>query len=157
MRVLLIATNQHDRLMSRMNAQPLPIGLAYLAGALAASPHVVKTLDLMFSEDPLGDVEQAVREFQPALVGLSIRNLSNQSYLNPQWALPFSKAVIDIGRPTSFISRLPRPAASWRLWREEAAGELRAGTVWARGVAGERAAGQRARCAEAPENQRRTT
>jgi len=95
MRVLLIATNQHDRLMSRMNAQPLPIGLAYLAGALAASPHVVKTLDLMFSEDPLGDVEQAVREFQPALVGLSIRNLGNQSYLNPQWALPFSKTVIE--------------------------------------------------------------
>ncbi len=95
MRVLLIATNQYDRLMSRMNAQPLPIGLAYLAGALAASPHRVKTLDLMFSEDPLGDVEQAVREFQPQLVGLSVRNLSNQSYLNTQWALPFSKAVID--------------------------------------------------------------
>jgi len=95
MRVLLIATNRHDRCMSRMNAQPLPIGLAYLAGALAASPHVVKTLDLMFSEDPLGDARQAVQEFQPALVGLSIRNLSNQSYLDPQWALPFSKAVID--------------------------------------------------------------
>ena len=80
MRVLLIATNRYDRCMSRMQAQPLPIGLAYLAGALAASPHAVKTLDLMFSEDPLGDVEQAVREFQPTLVGLSIRNISNGSY-----------------------------------------------------------------------------
>src|SRR2546428_11510615 len=95
MRVLLIATNRYDRCMSRMNAQPLPIGLAYLAGALAASPHVVKTLDLMFSEDPLGDVQQAVQEFQPALVGISIRNLSNQSYLDPQWSLPFSKDVIN--------------------------------------------------------------
>jgi hypothetical protein len=94
MRVLLIATNQYDRCMSRMNAQPLPIGLAYLAGALAVSPHVVKTLDLMFSEDPLGDVEQAVQEFQPGLVGLSIRNISNGSYMDPQWVLPFSKAVI---------------------------------------------------------------
>jgi hypothetical protein len=95
MRVLLIATNRYDRCMSRMQAQPLPIGLAYLAGALAASPHAVKTLDLMFSEDPLGDVEQAIREFRPALVGLSIRNISNGSYLDPQWVLPFSKAVID--------------------------------------------------------------
>src|SRR5262245_12677704 len=85
MRVLLIATNRYDRCMSRMNAQPLPIGLAYLAGALAASPHVVKTLDLMFSDDPLDEVERVVREFQPALVGISIRNLSNQSYLDPQW------------------------------------------------------------------------
>lgn len=98
MRVLLIATNQHDRLMGRMQAQPLPIGLAYLAGALAASPHQVKTLDLMFAEDPLGDVAQAIRAFQPQLVGLSVRNLSNQSYLHPQWALPFSKAVIDTVR-----------------------------------------------------------
>ena len=47
MRVLLIATNRYNRCMSRMQAQPLPIGLAYLAGALAASPHAVKTLDLM--------------------------------------------------------------------------------------------------------------
>jgi hypothetical protein len=95
MRVLLIATNRYDRCLSRMNAQPLPIGLAYLAGALATSAHVVKTLDLMFSDDPLGDVQRTVQEFQPALVGISIRNLSNQSYLDPQWALPFSKAVID--------------------------------------------------------------
>ena len=95
MRVLLIATNRYDRCMSRMHAQPLPIGLAYLAGALTTSAHRVKTLDLMFADDPLGDVQQTVQAFQPALVGISIRNLSNQSYLDPQWALPFSKAVID--------------------------------------------------------------
>ncbi|MGQ4806697.1 hypothetical protein NKDENANG_00030 [Candidatus Entotheonellaceae bacterium PAL068K] len=95
MRVLLIATNRHSRLMSRMYAQPLPIGMAYVAGALAASRHEVKTLDLMFSNDYLGDVEQAVRAFQPDMVGISIRNLSNHSYLDPQWALPISKQVID--------------------------------------------------------------
>lgn len=95
MRVLLIATNRHDRLMSRMVARPLPIGLAYVAGALAVSQHEVKTLDLMFSDDYLGDVEQAVQGFQPNLVGISIRNLGNHSYIDPQWALPISKAVIE--------------------------------------------------------------
>ncbi len=94
MRVLLIATNRHDQLMSRMSARPLPIGMAYVAGALAASQHRVKTLDLMFSEDYLGDVEQVVREFQPELVGISMRNLGNHSYLNPQWDLPISKEVV---------------------------------------------------------------
>ncbi len=54
MRVLLIATNRYDRCMSRMNAQPLPIGLAYLAGALATSPHIVKTLDLELPRPPMG-------------------------------------------------------------------------------------------------------
>lgn len=94
MRVLLIATNRHDQLMSRMSARPLPIGMAYVAGALAASQHTVKTLDLMFSEDYLGDVEQVVREFRPDLVGISMRNLGNHSYLNPQWDLPISKEVV---------------------------------------------------------------
>ena len=94
MRVLLIATNRHGRLMSRMNAQPMPIGLAYVAGALAESDHEIKVLDLMFSDDYLGDVKTAVRTFQPAMVGISIRNLSNHSYLDPQWALPLSKEVI---------------------------------------------------------------
>ena len=98
MRVLLIATNRHDRLMSRLSAKPLPIGLAYVAGAFANSRHTVTSLDLMFSEDASADVERAVRDVQPDLVGISLRNLSNHSYLDPQWALPDSKAVIDTVR-----------------------------------------------------------
>ncbi len=98
MRVLLIATNRHDRLMSRLNAKPLPIGLAYVAGTFANSRHTAKSLDLMFSEDASADVERAVRDVQPDLVGISLRNLSNHSCLDPQWALPASKAVIDVVR-----------------------------------------------------------
>ena len=90
MRVLLIATNRHDRLMSRLNAKPLPIGLAYVAGAFANSRHSVTSLDLMFSEDASADVKRAVRDVQPDLVGISLRNLSNHSYLDrctgtPAW------------------------------------------------------------------------
>ena len=101
MRVLLIATNQHHRLMSRMDARPLPIGLAYVAGSLDRSRHSVKVLDLMFSGDALADVKAAVQEFEPDVVGVSIRNLSNHSYLDPQWALPSSKAVIQQVRAVS--------------------------------------------------------
>jgi len=95
MRVLLIATNRHDRLQSRLNAQPMPIGLAYIAGHMNHERHQVKVLDLMFSDDHLADVEAAVREFQPEMVGMSVRNLSNHSYMNTIWALPISKEVID--------------------------------------------------------------
>ncbi len=95
MRILLIATNRHNRLQSRMNAQPLPIGLAYVAGHLDPDRHTLKVLDLMFAgDDYLSDVEDAVREFSPQLVGISLRNLSNHSYLDPQWALPLTKEVI---------------------------------------------------------------
>ncbi len=102
MRILLIATNRHKSLMGRMNAQPLPIGLAYIAGYLDQSRHTVKMLDLMFSEDNyLQEVEATVRAFQPQLVGISIRNLSNHSYLDPQWQLPITKAVIARLRATT--------------------------------------------------------
>ena len=103
MRILLIATNKDDRLMSRMDARPLPIGLAYVAGYLDSSRHTIKMLDLMFSTDYLADTENAVREFAPELVGLSIRNLDNFSYLHTQWALPTAKEVIQKIRTVSEV------------------------------------------------------
>ena len=95
MRILLIATNRHQRLMGRMNAQPAPIGLAYIAGYLDPDRHEVKVLDLMFSDDYLEETERTVREFQPDLIGVSLRNLDNVSYVDPQWTLPATKEVID--------------------------------------------------------------
>ena len=95
MRILLIATNKHQRLMSRMNAFPAPIGLAYIAGYLDPERHDVKILDLMFSEDYLDDTERVVREFRPDLIGISLRTLDNVSYMDPQWTLPGTKEVID--------------------------------------------------------------
>ncbi len=101
MRVLMIATNRHHRLMSRMEARPLPIGMAYVAAYLDQDRHSVKTLDLMFSDDYLADVENTVNEFKPDVVGISLRNLSNHSYIDPQWALPITKEVIDKVRSIS--------------------------------------------------------
>ena len=95
MRVLLVATNRYDRVNNRMNAQPMPIGLAYIAGHLDHERHQVKVVDLMFADDYLAEIEQTVREFQPHVVGISLRNLSNHSYLNTQWALPITRDVID--------------------------------------------------------------
>lgn len=101
MRILLIATNRDDKLMSRMDARPLPIGLAYVAGYLDSNRHSIKMLDLMFSTDYLADTENVVREFAPDLVGLSIRNLDNFSYLHTHWALPTAKEVIQRIRAVS--------------------------------------------------------
>ena len=95
MKVLLIATNRHGRWMTNYQAQPLPLGLAYIAGYLDPEQHPTKMLDLMFADDYLGEVEKAVKEFQPGLVGLSMRNLDNGSNLNPESVLPITKDVID--------------------------------------------------------------
>ena len=101
MKVLLIATNRHGRYMTNLQAQPLPLGLAYIAGYLDPEQHNTKMLDLMFADDYLGDVERAVKDFQPDLVGLSIRNLDNGSNLNPQSVLPITKEVTDLVRSIS--------------------------------------------------------
>ena len=101
MRVLLIATNRHGRLMSRMDARPLPIGLAYVAGHLDPSRHTTKMLDLMFSDDYQADVADVLKDFRPDVVGLSIRNLDNGSYVDPQWVLPVTKEVTEQIRANS--------------------------------------------------------
>lgn len=95
MKILLVATNQTDRFMDRMVVRPVPIGLAYIAAAVDEERHQMRVLDLMFSDDGPADVEEAVREFQPNLVGLSIRNLDNQSYFNPVWNLPGVRDIVD--------------------------------------------------------------
>ena len=93
-RILLIATNRYNRWMSKEEVRPLPIGLGYVAAYIDQKRHPLRVLDLMFSEDYLSDTEQVVKEFQPQLVGISLRNLDNGSYTNPQSALPVTREVI---------------------------------------------------------------
>jgi hypothetical protein len=117
MRVLLIATNQSDQFMNRMVVRPLPIGLAYLAAHIDESRHQMRLLDLMFSKDAVADVTRDIADFAPDVIGLSIRNLDNQSYLNSVSFLPpirdlighvkgITDAKVVIGGPA--FSILPR-------------------------------------------------
>jgi B12 binding domain len=94
MRVLLIATNQADRYMDRMSVQPLPVGLAYVAAHLDTTRHHLQILDCMFADDAVAATLNLVQHFQPEVIGLSIRNLDNQSYLNSVWYLPAVRELI---------------------------------------------------------------
>jgi hypothetical protein len=94
MRVLLIATNQADRYMDRMSVRPLPVGLAYVAAHLDTTRHHLQILDCMFADDAVTATLNLVQHFQPEVIGLSIRNLDNQSYLNSVWYLPAVRDLI---------------------------------------------------------------
>jgi len=94
MRVLLIATNQADRYMDRMTVRPLPVGLAYVAAHIDTARHSLQVLDLMFAEDAIQDTVTVVQHVQPDVIGLSLRNLDNQSYLHPVWHLPTVRDLI---------------------------------------------------------------
>ena len=95
MRTLLIATNRHNRWMTKEEVHPLPLGLAYVAAYIDPERHSLKLVDLMFADDYLAETERVVRDFAPELVGISLRNLDDGSYVAPQSALPVTKAVID--------------------------------------------------------------
>jgi len=72
MRVLLVYSNR----MRILEPAP-PIGLAYVATAAARAGHEVRFVDLMVSAEPHAELRRAVTEFQPTVVGFSVRNIDN--------------------------------------------------------------------------------
>lgn len=97
MKVLLVNTN-------RMKPPVAPIGLDYLADSVSAAGHEARLLDLCWSTDVHGDIEQAVRAFDPAVIGLSVRNTDDCYYASGEFFLP---AVQDVVRCLGTVSDAP--------------------------------------------------
>lgn len=87
MKILLVNTN-------RMKPAIAPIGLDYLADSLVAAGHEPRLLDLCFSGDIHGDIEAAVTEHNPGLVGLSVRNTDDCYFSGGAFFLPEIKEVV---------------------------------------------------------------
>ncbi len=89
MRILFISPNQ-----CRLVFLPLPLGLALVVASVAPE-HEVQVLDFMFLDDPLAQVDRAVAEFRPDLVGISVRNIDNQDSREPEAYFPPVKELVD--------------------------------------------------------------
>ena len=57
-----------------------PIGEAYLASYLLNQGHEVMYIDLTLSNDFKNDVSKAINDFNPQLIGISIRNIDSTTY-----------------------------------------------------------------------------
>ena len=57
-----------------------PIGEAYLASYLLSRGHNVKLLDLSLSNDSKRDIEKVINNFNPHVIGISIRNVDSTTY-----------------------------------------------------------------------------
>lgn len=102
MKVLLIHTNQEHA------PQPvIPLGLCSLAESLEAAGFSTRILDLCFSRHPLRDIQRTIAEWEPWVIGLSVRNLDSGEYLNPRLYLPkageFAKVCRDASSATLVI------------------------------------------------------
>jgi radical SAM superfamily enzyme YgiQ (UPF0313 family) len=72
MRVLLVYSNQTRDLILAA-----PIGLSYVASATRRAGHEVYFLDLLTARDPQAALRAALHDFQPEVVGISVRNIDN--------------------------------------------------------------------------------
>jgi radical SAM superfamily enzyme YgiQ (UPF0313 family) len=96
MRVLLISANREE-----INMLTWPLGLACVAAATQKAGHDVKLLDLMEFNDPAAALKEAVSEFNPDVIGMSVRNIDDQSMENTQFLLDDVREAVAVCRSLS--------------------------------------------------------
>ncbi len=72
----------------------LPMGLGYVAESARAAGHTVFFLDLMASQQPLEVLEARIDAFSPDVIGISIRNIDDQSRQSPRFLLEETLQVV---------------------------------------------------------------
>ena len=82
MKVLFISPNTE-----RLFMPTLPLGLALVAAATRQAGHETRFLDLLAATDPLDEVRQAITEFQPEVIALSVRNVDDQTMVGTKFLL----------------------------------------------------------------------
>lgn len=90
MRVCLISANTEQ-----INMPVLPMGLACVAAAVENAGHEVEVLNLMTREDIRPQLERALLGIRPDVIGISARNIDDQSMESPRFLLEAVKEVVD--------------------------------------------------------------
>jgi radical SAM superfamily enzyme YgiQ (UPF0313 family) len=92
MRIILINTNQE-----RWPIPAAPIGLSLVAASLRKAGHRVRVIDRMFlfsKKEEQRILTEAVNDFKPELIGLSIRNVDNTCMSALRYYLPDIKELV---------------------------------------------------------------
>jgi anaerobic magnesium-protoporphyrin IX monomethyl ester cyclase len=90
MRVLLIQAKS----IQKEDAPVLPLGLCYLATALAAHNHEINAYDTNTSTDPISELKRLILSSEPEIIGISLRNIDNALYTAyHNYFHPFSELV----------------------------------------------------------------
>lgn len=96
MRVLLVSANTEF-----INMPVVPVGLGAVAAATEKAGHEVALLDLMNVTDTEAAVKKALEEFEPHVIGISVRNIDDQMITEPRFFLDQVKPVISSCRALS--------------------------------------------------------
>lgn len=93
-RVALINTNRMEPLIG-------PVGLDYVAGALRQAGATVDLVDLGLTADPEGALRAYFAGQEPALVGLTFRNVDDCFWPSGTWFVPALARYVDLVRQLS--------------------------------------------------------
>jgi len=96
MKVLLISANTE-----RLNMPTMPVGLACVAAATKHAGHDCSFLDLLQESNPCDAVKARIDAFGPEVIGISVRNIDDQSMQNPNFLLEQTRAVVETCRAAS--------------------------------------------------------
>ena len=89
MRVLIVATNRE-----RVPMPVVPIGACIVAAAAEEAGHEVRLVDLMWVRRPKRVLARALRDFQPEIVGLSVRNMDDTAWLRSNFYLGDARGYV---------------------------------------------------------------
>ena len=93
LKVLLISANTEQ-----FNMPAMPLGLACVAEATRNAGHDVTMLDLMFETDAVAALKKMIAEFRPECIGISVRNIDDQTSETPIFLLDKVKEVAALCR-----------------------------------------------------------
>ncbi len=96
MKVLLISANTEQ-----INMPVMPLGMACVAQAAQQAGHSVRTVNLMTPADSRRLVIETVCTFSPEVIGISVRNIDDQSAAQTRFLLDAVKPVVDACRRSS--------------------------------------------------------
>ncbi len=96
MRILLISSN------IAMSPYPVyPLGVSMIAGALTTAGHEVRQFDFLQQNKSMDAIAQEIKQFNPELIGISVRNIDNVNLMNEQYYIEVVKNIVEKIREVS--------------------------------------------------------
>jgi len=89
LKVLFISANTE-----KVNMPTLPFGLGCIAEAARQAGHEIQMLDLMGETNPLPVLQEAICEFHPEVIGISVRNIDDQRMEDTKFMLDKARATV---------------------------------------------------------------
>ncbi len=96
MKLLLISANRTE-----INMRTMPLGLAFVAQALSDRHHSVRMVDCVGITDVASYIKDAIDSFGPDVIGISIRNIDDQTSVNTQFLYLGDRDIIALVRRLS--------------------------------------------------------